>query len=35
MNINLKPDPDTRIQLHWASQLLSAAADATLEAAEG
>ena len=34
MNINPKSISDTRIQLHWASQLLSSAADAMLEKAD-
>ena len=33
-DIDPKSIADTRIQLHWASQLLSAAADATLEKAD-
>ena len=31
MNVDFRSIADTRIQLHWASQLLSAAADATLD----
>ena len=34
MNVDPKTIVDTRIQLHWASQLLSAAADAKLDKAE-